>query len=152
MPETAERRFAGAVSLVIADCGDAGGILTVRITCSIPNGELAPTVIELAGAVESRNGDVTVVGYLPLQMLGAAPARRGLGAYTPPDDRVSRLRLTTREADVARLLAQGQSNARIASLLAISPHTARRHTEAVMLKLGVHSRAAVGPALRGERV
>jgi DNA-binding NarL/FixJ family response regulator len=93
---------------------------------------------------------VTLVGRLPLPMLAAAPVKRGAGVHAG-DDRPSRFRLTSREADVARLLARGESNARIASLLAISPHTARRHTEAVMLKLGVHSRAAVGSALRGER-
>lgn len=51
-----------------------------------------------------------------------------------------RFRLTPREAKVGILLVQGLSNAKIASVLCISPCTARHHTESVFLKLGVHSR------------
>jgi DNA-binding CsgD family transcriptional regulator len=51
--------------------------------------------------------------------------------------------LTPRELDVTRLLAEGASNSEIAGLLAVSPATARHHTEAVMLKLDVHSRARI---------
>lgn len=58
-----------------------------------------------------------------------------------------RFGLTGAEARVARLLAEGKTNAQIADALSISPHTAERHTEKVFQKLGVHSRAAVGPAL-----
>ena len=35
------------------------------------------------------------------------------------------------------------------SRLGISPHTARHHTQRVLDKLGVHSRAAAGARLRG---
>jgi DNA-binding CsgD family transcriptional regulator len=49
---------------------------------------------------------------------------------------------------VSRLLADGRSNADLARALGVSIHTARRHVEHVLLKLGVHSRAAVGAALR----
>jgi DNA-binding CsgD family transcriptional regulator len=45
---------------------------------------------------------------------------------------------------VSQLLAQGHSNAQVARLLGISIHTVRRHAEHVLMKLGVHSRAAVG--------
>lgn len=44
------------------------------------------------------------------------------------------------EARVAQLLARRYSNREIASTFGISPHTARHHTEHVLLKLGVHSR------------
>ncbi|HEX7120074.1 MAG TPA: helix-turn-helix transcriptional regulator [Longimicrobiales bacterium] len=55
--------------------------------------------------------------------------------------------LTPRQATVARLLAEGRSNAEIAARLGISPHTARHHTESVLLKLGVRSRAEVAARL-----
>jgi DNA-binding CsgD family transcriptional regulator len=58
-------------------------------------------------------------------------------------------RLTAREAEVARLLALGRSNGAIAAALGISAHTARHHTESVMAKLGVRSRAAVAARLHG---
>jgi DNA-binding CsgD family transcriptional regulator len=59
-----------------------------------------------------------------------------------------RYRLTEKEAHVAILLADRRSNAEIAETLRISPHTARRHTENVMLKLNVNSRFSVETALR----
>jgi DNA-binding CsgD family transcriptional regulator len=59
-----------------------------------------------------------------------------------------RYRLTEKEARVALLLVQRRSNAEIAAELDISPHTARRHTENVMLKLNVSSRFSVESALR----
>jgi DNA-binding CsgD family transcriptional regulator len=62
----------------------------------------------------------------------------------------SRFGLTIREVQVARLLGAGITNVGIASALAISPHTARRHTERVLAKLRVTSRGAVGAALHGE--
>ncbi len=56
--------------------------------------------------------------------------------------------LTEREGAVALFLAQGRSNAAIAAALRISPHTARHHTESVLVKLGVHSRDEVDQAIR----
>jgi DNA-binding CsgD family transcriptional regulator len=58
-----------------------------------------------------------------------------------------RYHLTQREAGVAELLAQGHTNAQVAQVLGISIHTARRHGERVLMKLGVHSRAAVAGKL-----
>jgi DNA-binding CsgD family transcriptional regulator len=55
--------------------------------------------------------------------------------------------LTMRETQVADLLAQGLRNAEVAHALAMSEATARHHTERVMGKLGVHSRAAIAFAL-----
>jgi DNA-binding CsgD family transcriptional regulator len=55
--------------------------------------------------------------------------------------------LTPTEARVALLLAHGKSNAEIAQALSISPHTARRHTERVLCKLGLRSRAEVAARL-----
>lgn len=55
----------------------------------------------------------------------------------------ARFGLTPREAEVALLLADGASNARIASSLCVTPHTARRHTEHVRAKLGAENRGAV---------
>jgi non-specific serine/threonine protein kinase len=51
--------------------------------------------------------------------------------------------LTGRETDVARLLLLGRSNAAVAAALGISESTARHHTERVLVKLGVSSRAEV---------
>jgi DNA-binding CsgD family transcriptional regulator len=61
----------------------------------------------------------------------------------------TRFGLTGRELEVAALLSDGRSNAAIAAALGISPHTARHHTQRVLGKLGVHSRAEAGARLRG---
>ena len=58
--------------------------------------------------------------------------------------------LTARQTEVARLLAEGCSNAEIATRLEMSYYTARNHTEQVLAKLGVSSRAAVGALLFGQ--
>ena len=55
--------------------------------------------------------------------------------------------LTRRQARIALLLAAGLSNREIADQLSISPHTVRRHTEQVMSKLNVRSRAQVATVL-----
>jgi DNA-binding NarL/FixJ family response regulator len=69
----------------------------------------------------------------------SSPSRAGLeGRYG----------LTRRELEVAKLLARGMSNASIARELRISAHTARHHTQRVLSKLSVHSRAEAGAKLR----
>lgn len=55
--------------------------------------------------------------------------------------------LTGRERSVARLIAFGESNKRIAAALEISEHTARHHTERVFAKLGVRTRSAVAAVI-----
>ena len=57
--------------------------------------------------------------------------------------------LTAREMEVATLIAKGRSNTAIAAALHISSHTARHHTQRVLAKLGVHSRAEAGARIRG---
>ncbi len=54
--------------------------------------------------------------------------------------------LTPREAEVALLMAQGLPDREVADSLVISPHTARRHAEKVLKKMGLSSRAGVALA------
>ena len=58
-----------------------------------------------------------------------------------------RFGLTPAEARVALRLAEGKTNAEVSESLSIRPGTARIHTERVCQKLGVHSRAKVGPTI-----
>ena len=64
----------------------------------------------------------------------AAPARE----QSPPglDE------LSPREREVLRLVAEGLSDADIASRLVLSPHTVHRHVANIRRKLGLHSRSA----------
>jgi DNA-binding CsgD family transcriptional regulator len=59
------------------------------------------------------------------------------------DELRERFDLTTQEIRVARQIADGLRNDAIARRLGISPHTARRHTERILEKLGIASRAQV---------
>ncbi len=60
----------------------------------------------------------------------------------------ARFGLTPRQAEVALLLARGESNADIASTLEISIHTVRRHVEGVLRKTGLSSRWEVADRIR----
>lgn len=73
-----------------------------------------------------------------------------LGEHLEPHQRIARavgLGLTQRQAAVAVLLAQGQSNKAIARLLDIRPKTARRHTEDILRRLGIARRGEVASML-----
>jgi DNA-binding NarL/FixJ family response regulator len=50
--------------------------------------------------------------------------------------------LTTREAEVLRLVAAGKSNRAIAGELVISEHTVARHLQNIFAKLNISSRSA----------
>jgi DNA-binding CsgD family transcriptional regulator len=65
-----------------------------------------------------------------------------------PKELQDRFGLTRAEVRVAILIDTGRRTREIAQELEISVHTVRRHAEAVLRKLGVHSRAAVGARLR----
>lgn len=85
-----------------------------------------------------------VIGSTCLLVSLARRTSRGL-----EDSELSaRFHLSPREIQVARLLSGGKSNNELAGILGTSIHTARRHTEHVLVKLGVRSRAAVGALLR----
>lgn len=67
--------------------------------------------------------------------------------YPPPLFLQSTYDLTPREAEVALLVAQGNTDARIADILDISVHTVRRHTSAVRTKLDVSTRTQIAHRL-----
>jgi DNA-binding response OmpR family regulator len=82
---------------------------------------------------------------------GGAPADAAPKPGPLSDDALrERYSLTARQIEVVRLLAEGCSNAEIATRLEMSYYTARNHTEQVLGKLGVSSRAAVGALLYGQ--
>jgi DNA-binding NarL/FixJ family response regulator len=65
------------------------------------------------------------------------------------DDPLPAVRLTQRECDVLRLMAEGASNKIIARRLGITPHTAKFHVSAIIAKLGAAGRTdAVARAMR----
>ena len=89
------------------------------------------------------------------ELLGAEPAvliTMSASATEPLSDNVlhDQFGLTTREIQVARLIAEGLSNNEIADRLGVRFFTARNHVERTLAKLHVTSRHRVGPLLRNE--
>jgi len=87
-------------------------------------------------------------GFVGLDLFGTGETLliriREHGGVSISDDVLrQRYGLTRRESRIARLIAHGMRNDEIAHELSISPHTVRRHTEQIFLKLGVRSRTAV---------
>jgi predicted ATPase/DNA-binding CsgD family transcriptional regulator len=91
---------------------------------------------------------------LPLEQAIADALALAAEIATPPDvahrsEPSSAAQLSAREAQVLRLLADGQSNKEIARELALSVHTVERHLANVYAKIGARGRAdAVAYALR----
>lgn len=54
-----------------------------------------------------------------------------------------KVKLTAREKEVLRLMAQGKSNSEIAKELVISEHTAKAHVGHILEKFRVHDRILV---------
>lgn len=61
-------------------------------------------------------------------------------------------RLTPRQLEVLRRLAEGASTAQIAEELHIARETVRNHVRAILRELGVHSRLEAIAAARAERL
>lgn len=97
--------------------------------------------------VRARELRAKAPGGLVIVTVGRHP----LAATLSPAELAARYGLTRAEARVALLLEGARTSRQIAEQLGISVHTARRHAEAVLKKLGVHSRGAVGARLRDER-
>jgi DNA-binding CsgD family transcriptional regulator len=75
---------------------------------------------------------------------GVSRVPRGPNAST----RVNLLGLTSRQAEILSLLAEGLTNAEIGGRLAITSKTAEHHVAAIMAKLDVHSRSAAAAVAR----
>jgi two-component system nitrate/nitrite response regulator NarL len=73
-------------------------------------------------------------GPLPVLHTSGTLERQGVAAA------VRATRLTPREREVLRLLAEGRRNDEIAKRLSIARNTVRTHVQSILLKLGVHSR------------
>lgn len=120
------------------------------VACCRPQREKGDTTGIVQARTRVRCGGAEyalVAGWLESALIGTEAVlvsveRRRL-RFPVPRELTARFGLTGREAEVALLLAQGLTDGAVARHLALSPHTARRYSERVLTKLGIHSRAAV---------
>jgi DNA-binding NarL/FixJ family response regulator len=69
----------------------------------------------------------------------------------PEDEKRAGLRITPREREIIRLLAEGKSNKELSTQLGITVRTAETHRSNIMVKLGLHSLAElIHYAMRNE--
>jgi DNA-binding CsgD family transcriptional regulator len=131
-------------TLLQRELDDVRGRLCVSTDGKGPDAGIVRAVRTAHGNYEVRG---TVLRVPPSESLVILILER-LEASPLSDDVLRGIhRLTVREAQVARLLAAGRTNAEIAIELLIRPKTAHHYTERVLLKLGVNHRAAVAAKL-----
>lgn len=105
----------------------------------ISGGEPEVSALFAAGMVDAVLGPDAGVERL----LRAVRRVRSGGRFDAGGETTTRgplVELTTREAEVLRLLAAGRSNERIAAGMGISVNTVRSHVQAVLRKLGAERR------------
>jgi two-component system response regulator NreC len=96
-----------------------------------------------------------IVDYLPKAVRAIAENKRFLtpkiseivleefinAGDKPEEDKPAGPRITPRELEIIRLLAQGKSNKELSTQLGITVRTVETHRSKIMLKLGLHSLA-----------
>ncbi|EDY49644.1 response regulator [Streptomyces clavuligerus] len=95
----------------------------------------------IEGVRAALAGDVLISPQLTARLLQRA---------TAPDDRRTSP-LTAREEEIARLVADGLTNAEIGEALVISPGTAKTHVANVQTKLGARNRVGIAAWWWGRR-
>ncbi|MEV6239707.1 AAA family ATPase [Lentzea sp. NPDC051838] len=106
-------------------------------TCLLPSEhekatELLSALVDTFDALGATR-DAARCRHLLRSSGGGKPSRRGRRGYGNE--------LSPREQEVARLLAAGHTNRKIADVLFLSPRTVEQHAARVLRKLGVSSRA-----------
>jgi len=145
-----------AVGLIHADRGSAGGLATEldRDTlsafaegfgCAVERALLAERLRthskRLLELMRSTEASVTELSKLEMELPGSTEEEAAAGgggrvpALEPQTD------LTRREVEVLVMLADGETNGRIAERLVVSEGTVKTHVKHILRKLGVHNRS-----------
>ncbi len=124
----------------------AAAALRSAILTPLPASEAKRLDIRLASAHQALGGEAAAWfdrGY-------ALPSHEAVGLVDPATEQQVQTEagarigvLSRREQQVAKLIAQGLSNRRIAERLALAPSTVQRHVTNILDKLGFGSRVQV---------
>ncbi len=160
--------IAGAATYAhaIAELGDPEAAVMLHPLLEPYRGQLATATISVWGLVDHALGRLelllgeqeagcdslsrAIAGYAampaPLWQAQAERDREATGVSARNlrlDTRIEALGLTSRQAEVTRLIAQGCSNREVAETLQISSSTVKRHLENVFERTGARSRGAL---------
>jgi len=106
---------------------------------------------KVAGVVTGPAGKAVQWSLCTLSCGGTAPMALvhfdAAATFTIDEATRDRIGLSPRQAQVAELMAEGLTYRDIAERLEIEPNTARRHSEHVLQRLGIHTRGEVRGAL-----
>jgi DNA-binding CsgD family transcriptional regulator len=162
--------IAGAVTYAhaAAELGDRDAATSLHAILDPYRGQLATTTISVWGLVDHALGRLELL--LGDEERGAGSLRRAIDDYTRMpaplwraqaqrdldggdgarpaaipelDARIARLGLTSRQADVVRLIARGRTNKEVAAELHVAPSTVKRHLENAYDRTGARSRGAL---------
>jgi two-component system, NarL family, nitrate/nitrite response regulator NarL len=136
------QRTAFVVLAESADVQDVASMLGAGVRgVALKSDEFIEILRVMTGATSSRASSRAAVLSMAAQTVG--PSRRGRSA----DDRAQFL--TQRELEALARLVRGESTTAIARSMGVRVSTARSHVDAVLTKLGAHSRLeAVAYAVR----
>ncbi len=101
--------------------------------------QMRATVRQIGLGLQGYAEQGTAPDTLPFSTAGAA--WRGAAPLRSPEPHVGDVELTRREYDVFQLMAQGDTNHRIARRLSISEGTVKSHVKHILRKLGAANRA-----------
>lgn len=91
--------------------------------------------------IKNESGKTTHVGSFTLATVPREPYLIPMGRdVSKPEMAQALKKLSPREIEVARLLAEGQGNKEIGAALGISEYTVETHRKRILRTLGIHSR------------
>jgi DNA-binding NarL/FixJ family response regulator len=142
-------RSGGQPLVVLADDPDERVVLEALAAgaAGCCNSHAAPEVLRQVALVVA-NGGLWVGQSLLTQLVGATTRRLGVPGQAAPVGGWS-ASLSEREAQVARLVAEGAANKEIATRLAITERTVKAHLTAIFEKLGVRDRLQLSLRVNG---
>jgi DNA-binding NarL/FixJ family response regulator len=128
------------------------GLGGLELAESIRKNDATLPVVFMSGYTEERPpADANAASFLqkPFSSRELAVAVRDAMQNRPAPESAAVSRLTAREREILRLIADGMTNDKVAAALAISPETVQSHVRHSMTKLEAGTRTqAVATALR----
>ena len=145
-------RSSGQILVVLADDPNERVVLEALAAgaAGCCNSHAAPAVLRQVALVVG-NGGLWVGQSLLTQLVGAT-TRRLVQLGEVRADSGWAVPLSAREAEVARLVAEGAANKEIATRLEITERTVKAHLSAIFEKLGVRDRLQLSLRVNGVKI